>query len=68
MENMKPPRFVIEVAEADRDFINTLAAELTGQGPGKYGQKEAIAFLVRCHKAAIYRLEEAAALEQEAGR
>lgn len=48
-----------------RDRINDLAAEMTRQGPGKYGQPEVIDYLLRIHDDAIGRLDAALAAEVE---
>ena len=36
----------IEVYAADRDRVNALAAALTEEGPGRFGQKEVIRWLL----------------------
>ena len=58
-------RYVVEVTRESLDFINQLAAELTRQGPGVFGQKQAVDYLVRCHHDAIGRLSLALAEELE---
>ena len=43
------PFYVIKVSEADRDRVNDLAARLTAEGPGRFGQAEVIRHLLDCY-------------------
>ena len=52
-------RYVAEVTEEALARINEIAAALTRQGPGKYGQKEAISYLVQRHDLNMAALDRA---------
>ena len=58
-------RYVAEVTEEALARINEIAAALTRQGPGKYGQKEAISYLVQCHDLNLAALDRALASAEE---
>ena len=36
----------VDIAPADRDRLNTLARQLTAAGPGRFGQRETIRWLL----------------------
>ena len=41
-----PDKTKVEAYPADRDRLNTLAAQLTQDGPGRFGQAETIRWLL----------------------
>ena len=43
---LKYDKTTVDCTKADRERINTLAAQLTAEGPGKYGQWETIRWLL----------------------
>lgn len=43
----------VQVWDGDRDWINTRAAQLTKDGPGKFGQRETIRWLIDQHERAV---------------
>ena len=55
----------VDIAPADRDRLNTLARQLTAAGPGRFGQREAIRFLLDFHQRAAAQVAD---MIDEAGR
>ena len=45
--------------------INEIAAEMTAQGPGSFGQAQVLEYLIRIHDDAIGRLSAALEIEQK---
>ena len=53
----------VQAFDGDRDRINELAAQLTAEGPGRYGQREALRWLLDFRESATEMIRDYATRE-----